>query len=373
VLSEGRFLEGAAVVLKGDRIAEILSPAPSADLTLPHGFITAGLVDLQVNGFAGIDFVSGSQAEWASARRVIATTGVTSFLPTFITDTIPNLTAALSRTVAFLDDREGSRALGIHLEGPFLSESRKGAHDASVMCDPTADRLDSLLEAAQGRLMMMTLAPERAHAIAAIRQLTRHGVVASLGHSNAQEEAALAALDAGAGMVTHLFNAMPPLSHRDPGLAGVALTDPRVHLGVIADLQHLDPRIVQLIFNAAADRVVLVTDAIAAATMPSGQYELGGAMVQMVDGLPRRADGTIAGSALTLDAAIRNSVNGAGVPLAQALDAATRIPAETIGAQGIGDVRPGLLADLVWWSDDLIPQRVWIDGVEVDFDLTRSE
>jgi N-acetylglucosamine-6-phosphate deacetylase len=146
-----------------------------------------------------------------------------------------------------------------------------------------------------------------------------------------------------------------------------------VHLGVIADLQHLDPRIVQLIFNAAADRVVLVTDAIAAATMPSGQYELGGVMVQMVDGLPRRADGTIAGSALTLDAAIRNSVNGAGVPLAQALDAATRIPAETIGAQGIGDVRPGLLADLVWWSDDLIPQRVWIDGVEVDFDLTRSE
>ena len=362
IFANGRFLENAAIEIHGERITAVHSSAPAADIELSTGFLTAGLIDLQVNGFAGIDFVSGSERDWHIARRAIATTGVTSFLPTFITAAIPDLVNALNRTVSFLADEGGARALGFHLEGPFLSDLRKGAHDASVMCDPTSDVIDQLLAAAHGRLMMVTLAPERAHAITAIRQLCANGVTVSLGHSDAQEQEALAGFDAGAGMVTHLFNAMPPLAHRSPGLAGVALTDSRAHLGLIVDLHHVESRIVQLVFAAAPDRVVLVTDAIAAAMMPPGEYELGGQTVHVTEDLPKLADGTIAGSSLTLDAAIRNAVNVCGIPLTHVLDSATRIPAETIGAHGVGDLAPGLLADLVWWSDDLRPTQVWMNG-----------
>jgi N-acetylglucosamine-6-phosphate deacetylase len=362
IFTGGNFIDNASIEIRGDRIIAIHSPALPADVSLSSGFLTAGMIDLQVNGFAGTDFVTGTDEGWQVARRAIGATGVTSFLPTFITAPIPTLAAAMTRTAGFLEQREGSRALGFHLEGPFLSERRKGAHDESVMCDPTSEVVDQLLEASCGRLMMVTLAPERAHALTAIHTLTERGVTVSIGHSDAQQDQTLAALDAGAGMVTHLFNAMPAMNHREPGLVGVALTDSRAHLGVIADLHHLSPRVVQLIFAAAADRVVLVTDAIAAATMRSGTYELGGDIVHLADGLPRRSDGTIAGSALTMDEAIRNTVNVCGVPLTQALDSATRIPAETIGAVGIGDLAPGLLADLVWWSPDLRPLRVWVDG-----------
>ena len=362
IFANGRFLEDAAIEIHGERITALHTSAPTADIELSSGFLTAGLIDLQVNGFAGIDFVSGSQHDWQLARRAIATTGVTSFLPTFITAAIPDLVNTLNRTASFLTDDGGARALGFHLEGPFLSDLRKGAHDASVMCDPTSDVIDQLLSAAHGRLMMVTLAPERPHAITAIRQLSAHGVTVSLGHSDAQEQDALAGFDAGASMVTHLFNAMPQLAHRSPGLAGVALTDSRAHLGLIVDLHHVESRIVQLVFAAAPDRVVLVTDAIAAATMPPGEYELGGQAVHVTEDLPKLADGTIAGSSLTLDAAIRNAVNNCGIPLTHALDSATRIPAETIGAHGIGDLAPGLLADLVWWSDELRPTQVWING-----------
>jgi len=370
IFANGRFFERSAIEIHGERITAFHTPAPQADIELPSGFLSAGLIDLQVNGFAGIDFVSGDAHDWQMARRAIASTGVTSFLPTFITAAISDLVAALSRTVQFLDDdgghSRGARALGFHLEGPFLNDVRKGAHDAALMCDPTPEVIDQLLAAGRGRLMMVTLAPERPHAITAIRQLTQHGVTVSLGHSDAEERESLAGFDAGAGMVTHVFNAMPPLAHRSPGLVGVALTDSRAHLGLIVDLHHVDRRIVQLVFAAAADRVVLVTDAIAAATMPPGEYELGGQTVHVTEDLPKLTDGTIAGSSLTLDAAIRNAVNICGIPLTHALDSATRIPAETVGAHGVGDLAPGLLADLVWWSDDLRPLQTWINGVSVD-------
>ena len=371
---DGRFIDGGAVHLNGERISHVSTSNVEADVTFPSGFLTAGLVDLQVNGFAGVDFVSGSSDDWQHARRAIARTGVTSFVPTFITAPLNDLAHALQRTVPFLDvaTQHGARPIGIHLEGPFLSPERCGAHNSSVMCDPSPEAVQTLMEAAAGRLVMITLAPERPHAIAAISQLAAAGVTVSLGHSNADAQTSLAAFNAGAGMVTHLFNAMRPLGHRDPGLAGIALTDTRAHLGLIVDLHHVDPRICQLAFNAAPDRIVLVTDAVAAATMPPGEYELGGTTVFVDSGVPRRPDGTIAGSSLTLDTAIRNAVNECGVPLTQALDSATRIPAETVGGVGIGNLAPGLLADLVWWSDDLFPRRVWIDGIEIDLGVEAT-
>src|SRR5439155_22953865 len=187
-------------------------------------------------------------------------------------------------------------------------------------------------EAERRVLTVLTLAPEREHALAAIRRLARAGVVVSVGHTDATAAQTAAAADAGARTVTHLFNAQRRLSHREPGVPGSALADPRYTLGHIADLQHVDPEIVQVVFRAAQGRVALVTDAIAAAGMPPGSFELGGvvALVSPEDHLPRRADGTIAGSAPRLDTAVRNVV-GLRIEAEPVLAAATRVPADAIG------------------------------------------
>ena len=269
-------------------------------------------------------------------------------------------------------EREAGQAvaqiLGAHLEGPFLSTAHAGAHDPSFMVDPTDDRLDVLLAdgAARQVLRVVTLAPERAHALAATRRLTAAGVVVSVGHSDATAAQTSAAADAGACMVTHLFNAQRALHHREPGIPGHALSDERFVLGLIADLQHVDASIVQVVFAAAGGRVALVTDASAAAGMPPGRYELGGTSVVVGPGdrLPRLADGTIAGSSLLLDAAVRNVV-AVGVDAATVLSAASRVPADLLGRPDLGRLEAGACADLVWWDDDLHPQRTWVGGVEV--------
>jgi N-acetylglucosamine-6-phosphate deacetylase len=209
---------------------------------------------------------------------------------------------------------------------------------------------------------MHTLAPERPGGIAAVRRLAEAGVLVSIGHSDATAAQAEAATDAGARLVTHLFNAMRPLHHREPGLVGQALADPRLTSGLIADLHHVAAPVCRLAFAAAPGRIMLVTDAVAAAGMPPGTYDLGGQQVSVDPlGLPRRADGTIAGSGLRLDAAIAFVVT-AGIDLRTAVDAATRLPADVIGRPDLGRIAPGALADLVWLGDDLTARATWLGG-----------
>jgi N-acetylglucosamine-6-phosphate deacetylase len=192
------------------------------------------------------------------------------------------------------------------------------------------------------------------------------GVVVSLGHSDATADVVRAAVDAGARKITHVFNAQRGFGHREPGVAGQALADKRLVLGLIADLQHVAAPVCQVVFEIAAERVTLVTDAMAAMGMPPGDYELGGVEVLVApdDSLPRLEDGTIAGSALTLDKAVRNLVS-IGIDPAVVLNAATRVPATLLGRVELGRIASGAAADLVWWSDDYRPLRTWIDGVEV--------
>jgi N-acetylglucosamine-6-phosphate deacetylase len=350
-------------------------PPGAPDLRLDAGTLAPGLVDLQVNGFFGYDMVDADEAGWQTVVGRLPETGVTAFLPTFITAPVRVQAAALRRTEGLLPRLPtGARVLGVHLEGPFLSERRRGAHNPAWLTDPTPDALALLLET--GLVRLVTLAPERQGGLDAVRTLTEHGVLVSVGHSDATAEQVARAADAGARKVTHLFNAQSGIHHRDPGVAAQALADPRLHPGLILDLHHVAPVAARLAFNAAAGRIVLVTDAASAAGMPPGRYELGGEPIDLpADGPPLRADGTIAGSALRLDAAVGNAI-ALGVDPAVAVDAATRVPADLIGRPDLGRIAPGAAADLTWLVPDgtgaLRARRTWVAGQEVWNDGTAG-
>lgn len=361
-----------AVRIRGGRFVDVAEGHAGATEVLPTGLLTAGLVDVQINGALGVDFADVDAAGLRTVAEWLPSTGVTRFLPTLITAPVPTMlrqARAVVAASAALPANGAARPLGLHLEGPFLSPARHGVHDASLMVAPEPADLDQLLadETVAGALRMVTLAPELPGGLDAVRRLVDAGVVVSVGHSDATAEQTVAAADAGATMVTHLFNAQSPLTHRAPGVPGIALTDKRFTLGLIADLAHVVGPICKLVFTAAGSRVALVTDAVAAAGMPPGRYRLGGADVLLTEaGVPRSPDGTIAGSALTLDRAVRNIVS-LGVSEQDALIAATRTPANVLGEQWLGRIAPGAVADLVWWDDDLRPRKVWVDG-EVAFD-----
>jgi N-acetylglucosamine-6-phosphate deacetylase len=341
-------------------------PQRHADVTLPDGYLVPGFVDLQVNGYFGAEFQSADAASWADVAGKITSTGTTAFLPTLITAPVGSLITALSTAAGFASDLPvgGARVLGVHLEGPFISPARPGAHNPNWITDPTPGAVAALIEAGGGLLRLLTLAPERAGALAAIDQLTAAGVLVSVGHSDATAEQVAAAASRGARMVTHLFNAQRPLGHREPGVVGQALVDERLTSGLIADLHHVAGPVCGLAFRAAPGRIALVTDAAAPAGMPPGEYLLGGEPVTLPPSPgapPIRSDGTLAGSALRMDVAVANAVRS-GVPLAAAVAAATRIPADLIGRPDLGRIAPGATADLVWLSPELRTRATWIGG-----------
>lgn len=356
--------------VEGELIAEVGEgdPPGAPDLRLEGGMLTPGLVDLQVNGFFGHDLADAGTAGWHTVAGRLPETGVTAFLPTFITAPLPALAEALRRTARLLPHLPpGARVLGVHLEGPFLSERRRGAHNPAHLTDPTPQALAPLLET--GLVKLVTLAPERPGALAAVRTLAERGVLVSVGHSDATAEQVARAADAGARKVTHLFNAQSGVHHRRPGVAAQALADPRLTAGLILDLHHVAPVAARLAFAAAPGRIVLVTDAVSAAGMPPGRYELGGEPIELpAAGPPLRAGGTIAGSALRLDAAVGNAI-ALGIDPAAAVDAATRLPADLIGRRDLGRIAPGAAADLTWLVPDgtggLRARRTWVAGRQV--------
>jgi N-acetylglucosamine-6-phosphate deacetylase len=342
------------------------TPPVWADVTLPDGYLVPGFVDLQVNGFFGLEFQNAAAAEWAAVACQLPATGTTAFAPTLITAPVDSLAAALRRAAEFAGDlpATGARVLGVHLEGPFIAPTRRGAHNPDWIIDPTPAAVSALIEAGNGLLRLVTLAPERPGALASIDQLVEAGVLVSVGHSDATAELVSAAADHGARMVTHLFNAQRPLGHREPGVVGQALTDNRLTSGLIVDLYHVAGSVCGLAFRAAPGRIALVTDAAAPAGMPPGDYLLGGEPLTLpaAEGAPPvRSNGTLAGSALRMDVAVANAVR-CGAPLAAAVAAATRIPADLIGRPDLGRIAATAAADLVWLSPELRTRATWIAG-----------
>jgi N-acetylglucosamine-6-phosphate deacetylase len=350
-------------------------PPGPADVSLPDGVLAPGFVDLQVNGFYGQELMAARPEGWAEVIRRLPETGTTAFLPTFITAPVGRLTAALAATAAFLPGLPaGARVLGIHQEGPFISPARRGAHNPDWIADPSPGAIDELLAAAGGLLRLVTLAPERPGGLAAVAQLSGAGVLTSVGHSDATADQVLRAADAGARMVTHLFNAQRGLHQREPGVVGQALTDPRLTSGLILDLHHVSVQACLIALRAAPGRVALVTDAAACAGMPPGEYLLGGEPIELPPGPgqpPVRADGTLAGSALRMDVAVANAVS-IGVALPDAVAAATRIPADLVGEPRLGRIAPGATGDLVWLGPGLEARATWIGGQQVCGSVTAS-
>jgi N-acetylglucosamine-6-phosphate deacetylase len=323
-----------------------------------RGVAAPGFVDLQVNGFGGVDFLDSDAVGYRRAGEALLETGVTAYLPTFITTPEEQLLAAIDEVP---EAGDGPRILGIHLEGPFLAPGRLGTHPPLARRDPDPALLERLLES--GRVRMMTLAPELDGADALIGRLLRRGVIVSCGHTDATAEEANAAFDQGVGTVTHLFNAMRPLRHRDPGIAGAALARDDVVVQVILDGVHLAPETARLVWRAAAGRVALVTDAVSGAGVQDGSYSLGGFELKIRDGVVRGPDGQLAGSVLTMIEAVRN-LTALDVPLGKALEAASSVPARVLGLTDVGRLAPEAPADVVVLDDNLQIERVLVGGQE---------
>jgi N-acetylglucosamine-6-phosphate deacetylase len=347
-------VSGAQIAAVGDRAADH-SQAQRLDL---HGYwLVPGFIDLHVHGGGGAQFTHGNVEECRQVTRFHARHGTTALLAT----TVAASREALSRSVAAIsraassDDGSGAELLGCHLEGPFLNPRRCGAMSPHWMRAPDRGELISLIHSGRGCVRMVAMAPELTGALELVRLAVAEGVVVAVGHSDATYRQAHAAFDAGARHAIHLFNAMRPLHHREPGIVGAALDRGDVTCELIADGQHVHPATMRLVSRVkGSTAIALVTDAIAAAGMPDGTYRLGDADIEVTAGRAGRADGpSLAGSTLTMDAAVRGAVTMMDVPLSHAVTMATVTPARVLGLEHIGRIAPGYRADLTVLSDDL--------------------
>ncbi|HEY1838629.1 MAG TPA: N-acetylglucosamine-6-phosphate deacetylase [Mycobacterium sp.] len=329
-------------------------PPHPPDFDFPDAVVVPGFVDIHVHGGGGATYTKGDGSETLRAARFHRAHGTTTTLASLVTASSADLLAA----VCALGEsaREGVIA-GIHLEGPWLSAVHCGAHDPTQLRDPTPAEIDTLLTAGDGAIRMVTLAPERPGSHDAITRLVDAGVIVALGHTDASYQQTRHAIDLGATVGTHLFNAMRPLHHREPGPALALLQDARVTVELIADGVHLHPAVVNATIEAlGADRIALVTDATAAAGVSDGEFRLGTVPVDVVEGVARvRGTSTIAGSTATVDQ-LFDAVAGVGPDRDVALAAAVRMtattPARALGIEGVGSVRAGAEANLVVLEQD---------------------
>ncbi|WP_243230727.1 N-acetylglucosamine-6-phosphate deacetylase [Microbacterium sp. CIAB417] len=326
----------------------------------PGAILSPGFIDIHGHGGAGASYDEGVEAI-RTARALHRAHGTTRAVLSLVTASLDDLARRASE-IADLTEAD-PEILGSHLEGPFLDPGHQGAHEPSLLRAPIAADVQRLLDAGRGTVRQVTIAPELPGGIDAIRSVVAAGAAAAVGHTDADAAMAAAAFDAGATILTHAFNAMRGIHHRAPGPVLAAAADRRVVLEAIADNVHLDPHVIKLVFDAAPDRVALVTDAMAAAGSADGHYDLGAVKVTVSDGVARTDDtGSIAGSTLTQDVALQRAVQ-AGVPLAAAIRALTETPAAAIGAgDRVGRLDTGMLGDAVLLDAQLRVHRVWVGG-----------
>jgi N-acetylglucosamine-6-phosphate deacetylase len=359
------------VILDGAHIA-YAGPTDGADI--PPGarhvdasglMVLPGLIDTHVHGTHGDDVMSHGPEGIRRISKRFAQYGTTGWLPSTISARHPELLAAVRWCVEAQDTPvEGAQILGIHVEGPYINMKRKGAQPAEGVRDPDLDEMRELILASEGQIRVVTLAPELPGALELIRVLVADGIIASIGHTDATYDEALAGIEAGATHATHLFNAMRPLNHRDPGVIAACLNQPEVIAEVIPDGVHLHPHIVKLALQAKGrDGAALITDAFSATGLPDGEHTLGPHTVHVRGPLATLADGTIAGSILTMDRAVGNAMRFAGVSLPTAVHMASQVPALIAGcSQRKGSLEPGKDADVTLLDSDFRCRATWVGG-----------
>jgi N-acetylglucosamine-6-phosphate deacetylase len=355
-LWDGKTLhENPLLTLEGGRILSIATGTAHGTHHFPGATLAPAFLDVHIHGAAGHDVMEATPAALAAIGRFLASRGTGSFLSTTVTAPLDMTLRALDGLAQLIDHPETfdpqnqfARPIGIHLEGPFLSHAKCGVQPKEYLLEPDIAVFDKLYEAAGGHARLMTLAPELPGAAELAAHATARGVRISVGHSDAKAAETRAAIAAGAVSATHTFNAMRPLDHREPGILGVVLTTHALFSELICDGIHTDPAIVDLWFRAKGpERAILVTDAMAAAGMPDGEYTLGNFAVQVANG-KAMARGVLAGSVLTLDRALQNFVAFTGVPLDQALRLLTVNPASMTGfSNQAGSIKVGQPANLV--------------------------
>jgi N-acetylglucosamine-6-phosphate deacetylase len=351
---DGNIVSGDVVVEDG-RVGVVGVAAPGG-----RGLAVPGFIDLQVNGFGGVDFLTAQPSDYPVAGEAMVRTGVTAYQPTFITSAEETLAGAL--TTLESAPAHSVKMLGAHLEGPFISALKPGTHPADLCREPDLELMNRLLS--QSHVSYVTVAPELRGASELIQMLRSKGIVVSLGHSNATAQEAERAFDGGARTVTHLFNAMRNFSPRDPGIVGAALSRNDVTVQIILDGHHLARQTALLAWRAAAGRLALVTDAVApAGTHACGPARIGDIEVEVSDGAVRRPDGTLAGSVLTMIQAVRN-LHELGAWLEEAVGAATTVPAAVLGRDDLGRIQPGSPADITVLDDNFEVVTTLVDGVE---------
>ncbi|WP_216217743.1 N-acetylglucosamine-6-phosphate deacetylase [Amycolatopsis aidingensis] len=370
VASPNGIMDSGWLAVSGELITGLGTGVPPEGEQVDVGgaLVVPGFVDTHCHGGGGGSFSSTDRAQFVRAIAAHRRHGTTTMLASLVSDPIPILTDQLAALGELVQDGD---LAGIHLEGPFIARSRCGAHDPEALREPDTDSVDALLAAGKGHVRMVTLAPELVGGIKAVRQLAESGVIVAVGHTDGVEEQIRPAVDAGATVATHLFNGMRPLHHREPGPIGTLLDDERVTVELICDLVHVHPTMLRLAArHAGGSRTVLVTDAMSATDAADGTYTLGKLDVDVRDGVAKLAsNGSLAGSTLTMDAAFRNLVLGAGMSVPEAVRATSARPAELLGVTDLaGTLSPGLRADLVVLDEDLRPARVlhrgsWVPGV----------
>lgn len=372
ILAGEEFRDDLAVVIESGRISALVSDAApmlghaDEQVDLGGGWLLPGFIDAQVNGGGGVLFNNSPDVATlrtlARAHRRFGTTGL---LPTLISDDVQVMRAAIAAVrQAIIEGVPG--VLGIHLEGPYIAPARKGTHDAGKFRVPDAAEI-ALAASLDNGVTLLTLAPERVP-LESIRALVERGVVVAAGHTAASYEEAMAGLDAGIRGFTHLYNAMSPLTGREPGAVGAALEDRHSWVGIIADGVHVHPASLRVALAAKPrGKVMLVTDAMPPVGAGNPSYELYGEVITAVDGVVRNAAGSLAGSALDMATAVRNSVQMLGLPLAEAARMASTYPAQFLNLDDrYGHIAEGHHADLVLLDDALQVRATWIGGQRED-------
>jgi N-acetylglucosamine-6-phosphate deacetylase len=370
VLSPADKFSPGRIVIRNGRIdavgllSDLRLPEQAEHVDASTFTVVPGFIDPHIHGSAGADVMDATFASMNTISRALASHGTTSFLPTTVSASPEILGSTLDRLSTVLHESfEGATPIGIHLEGPFINEQKRGTHRANNVRLPDQLLVSDWIERARGNLKLLTMAPELDGATAVARFARASGVTVAMGHSNASFDEATAASNNGTHYAVHTFNAMRAFSHRDSGIAGAVLSDDRIFAEIIADGIHVSPEVVRIFARSKGrERILLVTDAISATGMPDGSYNLGTDKVQVRAGVCRDNEGRLAGSTLTQDAALRNFVAYSGMRMDDAVFGLTLNPARALKLEGRGCIEPGAHADLVMLDDELRVMKTFAKG-----------